>query len=146
MTKLNLLFEVTIDGIIAFTDFFIIRKRITLSEGILFMAGAARGFWPLVFGVAPLATIEVLTSTVVIAFFVATTALHLFSFFLTNLLFRIGAIGIASVLWCVLGVLAANSSSIASLAVPTFLIFSGAAAFIVVRLIKDHQISQGDAA
>lgn len=128
-----------IDGIIAFTDHFIVRKRITLSEGALFLIGAARGFWPLLFGYSALTISEILTSPVVTGLFAAITVLHLFSFFIGNLWFRIAAMAMSSTLWCVLGMLVAQSS-FASLAVPSFMIFTIAGAFIVIRLIKDQQI------
>lgn len=137
-TKFGVVLEVIIDGIIAFTDYFIVRKHITLSEGILFGIGAARGFWPLIFGPSPLAGIGVLTSAPVAIGFAILTVLHAASFFVADLRFRIGAIGAASAVWLIQAVLV-GEQAFASLAVPIFIVYSGAGAFIVVRLIKDKQ-------
>lgn len=138
MRQVETLFEAVIDGIIAFTDYFIIRRHITLSEGILFALLTVRAVWFTIFGIdmGSITTPGLLTHEAWTPLFWLLVIFHFIGFFQTNLLYRIIVVGLYAILWCFLGLLVAFSQY-TSPALPTFMTFSLLSVFITVRLIRD---------
>jgi hypothetical protein len=134
--KWELFFEAIIDGILAFTDYFVVRKHITLSEATLFALAATRAFWFTLFGVNIGPSPGPLAHEAWTPFFWLLTLAHFATFFMSDLIYRIGVLCAYAVIWCFLAMLVAVTTY-TSPALPTFMTFSFLSVFIAVRLIRD---------
>lgn len=125
-----------IDGIIAFTDYFIVKKRVTLSETAIFMFSLTWTMWFLFRGVY--VSEMALARSVWITLFAMTTTAHFFSFFFDNIIGRAYVACSYAVIWCFLTFLSAYTGSVAP-AVPTLAVFTFLSVFIAVRLFRERQ-------
>lgn len=143
MSKIDSLWDTALTVLMSFTDYFIVKKHITLSEGALFTFMLTRSIWFSIFGVniGPNMNGPGLTSDLWLPLFWFLTAAHTVSFFLPHLRFRIGVLFVYSGLWIFLATLVALSS-VASPALPTFVTFSFLSAFIAIRLERDKPVEE----
>lgn len=142
--KWELFFEVIIDGILAFTDYFIVKKHIKLSEAALFALMLLRSVWFTVFGVNIGPATAPLSHEAWLPVFWLLTIAHLASFFIERLTFRIGVLIAYAIVWCFLAILVLLTAH-TSPALPTFAVFSFVSGFIAVRLIGDWQAQRRQA-
>lgn len=131
--------EALIDGIIAFTDYFIIKKHVTLSETATFAFSLSWTLWFIFRGVymSELA----LSRSVWITLFAMTTLAHFISFLFDNIIGRAYVACSYAVIWCFLTFLSAYSGLVAP-AVPTLAVFTFLSVFIAVRLFRERQTQQ----
>lgn len=130
------LMESLIDGIIAFTDYFIIRKHVTLSETAIFAFSLTWTIWFMFMGVY--VSEMALSRSVWVTLFAMTTLAHFISFFFDNITGRAYVACSYAVIWCFLTFLSAYTGSVAP-AVPTLAVFTFLAVFIAVRLFRERQ-------
>lgn len=128
--------ESLIDGIIAFTDYFILRKRVTLSETTVFIFSLSWTLWFIFMGVY--VSEMALTRSVWVTLFSMTTTAHFLSFFFENIIGRAYVACAYAVIWCFLTFLSAYTGSIAP-AVPTLAVMTFLSVFIAVRLFRERQ-------
>lgn len=131
------IFDSIVDAIVRFTDYYIIEKHITLSEGFLFTLGLLRSVWFMIFGVQ-LTVIGPVSHEVWMPVFWGITIFHFLTFFLHDLRFRIIATTVHAFTWCFLAILMCFAQ-FTSPAVPTFTVLSLLAVFISVRLMRDNR-------
>lgn len=142
-TNFQKIVDVLIDGIISFTDYFIVGKHVTLSEGTLFVLSAGRAIWFTIFGVN-IGGSQMLTHDVWIPLFWTVSIAHVVSFFI-SLKMRIVVMMSYACLWCFLGILMLMANPSAP-HVLNFFTFSVLSVFIAVRLMSDVQTdAAGDA-
>lgn len=125
-----------IDRIIIFTDYFIVKQHITLSETVLFAMSVIRTIWFGIFGVKMIEGQALVNHEAWFYVFFAAMLAHFVSFFFTNLIYRIIALVGVAFIWCFLGSLLLFAA-VESPAVPTFLAFSALSVFIAVRLVRE---------
>jgi hypothetical protein len=130
------LMESLIDGIIAFTDFFVIKQRITLSETGVFAFSLSWTLWFIFVGVY--VSEAALTRSVWVTLFTATTVVHLLSFFLGSVITRAYIVSAYAGIWFFLTVLSAYTGSVAP-AAPTLAVLTLWSIFIAVRLFREGQ-------
>ncbi len=140
--KWEIFFEAVIDCVLAFTDYFVVRKHIKLSEAALFSLMFLRSVWFSVFGVNIGPTAAPLSHEAWLPIFWLLTIAHLVSFFVRDLIWRIAVLVAYAAVWCFLAVLVLLSAH-TSPALPTFGVFALISVFLAVRLIKDWQIQRG---
>jgi hypothetical protein len=135
-TGLNGLFTALLDTIEAFSDYFILKKRVTLSETSLFMFSLAWTVWFVFVGVyvSEMAMSRAAWATV----FALATISHLISFFIKDIIVRAFVVSTYAVTWFFLMLLSAYTGSIAP-AVPTLLVCTYLAVFVSVRLFRERQ-------
>ena len=135
-TGLHDLFTALLDTIEAFSDYFILKKRATLSETSLFMFSAAWSFWFMFVGVY--VSEQAMSRAGWTTVFAVTTVSHLISFFIKDILIRAFVVAAYAVTWFFLMLLSAYTGSIAP-AAPTLLVCSFVAVFVSVRLFRERQ-------
>lgn len=131
------LLDTIIDAIVRFTDYYIVEKHITLSEGFLFTANLGRVIWFTIFGVQ-ISVGGLITHEMWMPIFWGLTIFHFLTFFLKDLRFRIASLLGYAFLWCFLAILL-GFAQISSPGVPTFAVLSLLAVFIAVRLLRDNR-------
>lgn len=119
-------------------DYFIFRKKVTVSEGTLFSICSVRAIWYLVHGIGPDSGVLafVFPNLVWIIVFPFLALLHLVSFFSPTTYSRGLTCGIYAFIWAFLGILAIWTP-FNSPASPTFFVFAVLAAFVSARLIRE---------
>lgn len=130
------LVEALIDGIISFTDYFIIQKHVTLSEGVLFALSFVRAVWFTAFGVNLGPMPGPLTHEAWTPVFWLLSVFHVIAFFRSTT-YRIVAMGLYGFTWCFLAILVALST-FSSPAFPTFMTFAVLSVFIAFRFARDR--------
>jgi hypothetical protein len=128
--------ESLVDGIIAFTDYFIIRKHVTLSETSIFVFSLSWTLWFIFMGVY--VSEMALARSVWVTLFAMTTVAHFISFFFDNILGRAYVVCAYAIIWCFLTFLSLYTGSVAP-AVPTLAVFTFLSVFIAVRLFREGQ-------
>jgi hypothetical protein len=128
--------ESLIDGIIAFTDYFIIKKHVTLSETAIFVFSFTWTLWFIFMGVY--VSEMALSRAVWVTLFAMTTLAHFISFFFENISARAYVACTYAVIWCFLTFLSAYTGSVAP-AVPTLAVMTFLSVFIAVRLFRERQ-------
>lgn len=135
MKYLDMLFDLIIDRIIAFTDYFIIAKKVTLSETIIFSLIVTRAFWlALVDVVQPYETI--FSNQVWLYIYSIAAILHFVAYFLTTK-FRGIAVCIHSFILCFL-LSVAVYGQVRSFAIPSLSVLVISGIFIAVRLLRSN--------
>lgn len=137
---LEKILDVILERIIAFSDYFIVAKHITLSETTLFAFVFSRGVWGTIFGIHMVADNPMLSSQGWTLVFLVLGIAHFISFFLSGFRIRIITLCAYGFVWCFLALLVAMTSY--SMAIPTFLILAFLSAFLVVRLIKESRVGR----
>lgn len=132
------LMDTVINGIVAFSDYFVLQKKVTLSETTMFMFSFS---WLVWFIFSAHVSEQALAQSVWITLFTMTTLAHLISFFCGSIIARAYVACAYAVVWCFLTLLSAYTSSVAP-AVPTLAVFTFAAVFIAVRLFREQQQQQ----
>lgn len=136
-TAFNNIIDVLIDRIIAFSDYFIIKEHLSLSEGFLFGLCAIRGFWPLLIGSASLYDNRFIATPIIAAVIAALSVGHLIALFFSAIKIRIAVICMYGFVWGFLGILFAMTNP-SSISVPIFAVNALLSAFIAVRLIRER--------
>lgn len=136
MTSFSRFIDTLIDSIIKFSDYFLIEKHVTLSEGTLIAVSFGRAVWFSIFGVQMIDGIISHGGWTFV--FIGITLVHFLTFFADNLWYRIMANALQALLWCTLAILA-SMTYFSSPTVPTFVVFSLTAVFIAVRLMRDRR-------
>lgn len=138
-TGLRDLFAALLDTIEAFNDYFILKKRVTLSETSLFLFSLSWAVWFALVGVyvSEMAMSRAAWATV----FIATTVIHLATFFFQNITGRAFIVSIYAVMWCFLTLLSAYTGSTAP-AAPTLFVLTFLAVFVAVRLFRERGHSE----
>lgn len=126
--------DVIIDRIITFTDYFIVRKHVTLSEGALFAFSLSWTLWFIFMGVY--ISEMALSRAIWVTLFGMGTALHFASFFFKNIRGRAVVVCLYAFVWCFLTFLSLYTVSVAP-AVPTLAVFTLLSIFIAVRLFRE---------
>jgi hypothetical protein len=129
------LMNAIIDGIVAFTDYFVIKKHITLSETAMFAFSLSWTLWFIFVGVY--VSEMALSRAVWATMFAASTTVHFFSFFFKDIVYRAFVASAYAVIWCFLTLLSAYTGSIAP-AVPTLFVFTFLSVFVAVRLFRER--------
>lgn len=128
--------ELVIDRILAFTDYFLVERRVTLSETTLFLFAVSWTVWFIFKNVAGLDA--VLGKALLVSALGFMSTAHFFSFFFKDLLGRaIVACGYAflySFLMFV-GIHAGDGAP----STPTLFVFMTLSVFIAVRLFRERQ-------
>lgn len=122
-----------IDGILAFTDYFVLRKRVTLSETTLFLFCLSWAIWFLFEGVyvADMA----LARSVWVTIFLMMSIAHLLAFVSDGIKARAWVVSLEATVLCFLALLTLYTGSIAP-AVPTLAVMTFLGVFIAVRLFR----------
>lgn len=131
--------ESIVDAIVLFTDYFILQKKVTLSETTMFLFSFGWLLWFIFQGVYVSET--ALARSLWVTLFAMTTLAHLISFFFDNIIGRAYVACAYAVVWCFLTFLTAYTGSIAP-AVPTLAVFTFLAVFIAVRLFRERQLTE----
>lgn len=136
MNALERFVDTIIDRIISFTDYFIVKQHITLSETLLFSMSVIRGFWFVIFGVNMIQGQPIVNHDIWAYVFVLLSVAHFISFFCSTLIYRIIVACLTAFVWAFLGSLL-TYTTVSSPAVPTFWAFSMLSIFIAVRLVRE---------
>lgn len=132
-------FNALLDTIEAFNDYFILQKRVTLSETALFMFSLSWAVWFIFVGVyvSDMALSRAAWATV----FSMSAIAHLGSFIFKDIFARAIIISVYAFTWCFLTLLSAYTQSTAP-AVPTLFVFTFLSVFVAVRLFRERQQSR----
>lgn len=136
MKKLNRLIDLLIDRIVMFSDYFIIKKHITLSEAAIFAFSFSRAVWFGIFGVRDVSYDMLWGDYTWFGIYSALTISHFVTFFIENKLPRAVVLFLNAFLWSFLGILAYLSGN-QSPAITGLGILSLLCIFIGVRLYLD---------
>ncbi len=134
MTYFERLFDLFIDRLILITDYFVLTKKITLTEMLIFWLSVTRAIWS-VFVEVDSPYNMVMSNMAWMWVYLAVSVIHTFTFFRTTQA-RAYAVCLQAVVWCTLGWLAAASAS-PSFALPTAVVFAMGSAFVAVRLFRE---------
>ena len=135
MKYLERLFDIILDRIVIFTDYFIIHKKITLSETFLFVFSICWAIWLGLFS-AQSTYNRVWTSGVWSIIFSVTSLSHFVTFFLTPKA-RAFTVSLHAFVWCFLAILAMHSGT-TSTAIPSLWMLSMLSVFVAVRLFREN--------
>ncbi len=134
MSYFERLFDLFIDRLILITDYFILSKRLSLTEMMIWWVALLRGVWS-VFVEVDSPYNMVMSNMAWMWVYLAVSVIHTFTFFRTTRE-RAYAVCLQAVVWCTLGWLAAVSAS-PSFALPTAVVFAMGSAFVAVRLFRE---------
>lgn len=127
------LIENLLDTIVAFSDYFVIRKRVTLSETTLFFFSFSWAVWFLAEGVY-VAEMALARSAWVTIFLMMTVA-HFCTFLFDGIKARAYVVSLEATVFCFLALLTAYTGSITP-AFPTLAVLTFLSVFIAVRLFR----------
>jgi hypothetical protein len=140
-----LLFERVIEAvvrhIVAFTDYFVTPKQITLSEATVFATSAVWLFW-FVFGGSFYQFDTVLNRLSWVLIFAATTVTHFTAFFFNRMLARAYVMCFHAFVWGFLCILALQAHS-SPPAFPTLFVLTCLSSAIAVRLFRESSQRDG---
>jgi hypothetical protein len=128
--------DAIIERIVAISDYFIFKKRISLSEAALFAFASFRTVWFLIFGVNQASWDYVFSDAVWITVFATLSLAHLASFFLRTVFFRGAVVFLYAWVWCFLAIIAGLNGTTAP-AIPTLSVLTLLSIFIAVRLFRE---------
>lgn len=133
---INRMVEFIIDRIVAFTDYFVVTKHVTLSETALFCLSLLLSAWIGVFGLGTTSLEVVGSAGVWFGVFFFLSLFHFATFLAESRLWRTVAVCLHAMVWCFVAVLSildgARSASLPGLIVLVF-----TSTFIAVRLYRD---------
>jgi len=135
MKYLERLFDTIIDRIVLFTDYFIVHKKITLSETFLFVFNLCWAIWLGLFASESTYN-RIWTSGVWSIIFSITSLAHFVTFFYSPKL-RSFAVSLHAFVWCFLAILAIHSGT-TSTAIPSLWMLSMLSVFVAVRLLREN--------
>jgi hypothetical protein len=130
------LLESLIDGIVAFREYFVIGKKMSLSETTMFLFSLSWMIWFVV--VQGHVSDVVLARSVWMTLFILTTAAHFISFLFHDIIVRAYVSAVNAVIWLCLTVLSYSAGSVAP-AVPTLAVFTFLSVMIAVRLFRERR-------
>lgn len=130
------LVNVIVDTIVLFRDHFIIKRHLTLTEGILFLLVFVRSIWFTLFGVK-LGTSSVEHEAWIWAFWFL-VVIHITSFWLKDIKWRAGVASLYAFVWGAITILV-GLTSFSSPATPTFGLFSLASLFLAIRMFREGE-------
>lgn len=125
-----------IETLLDVSDYFIYKKKVSVSEGLLFTLAAMRTVWYAVYGVSGGVINFVFSDVAWIAIFAFLTLFHIASFFSPTTYSRALVSSMYALVWMFLTILAVIAPQ-NSPAAPTFAVFALLSAFIAVRLFRD---------
>lgn len=128
--------EALVDGIERINDFFITKKKVTLTETMIFWFAFSWTAWFVIKGVY--VSDEPVYRAIWVSLFAMMTIAHFVSFFFDDIIGRAYVACGYAFIWCFLAFLSAFTGSIAP-ALPTLLVFSMASVFIAVRLFRERR-------
>lgn len=128
------LFDLFIDRLILITDYFILSKRLSLTEMMIWWVALLRGVWSIFVDVESPYNL-VLSNAAWMWVYLTVIIIHTATFF-RSMQARAYAMCLHAVVWCTLGWLAAVSAS-PSFALPTAVVFAIGSAFVAVRLFRE---------
>jgi hypothetical protein len=135
----EILVDLIVDRIVIFTDYFIVKKHVTLSETTLLCFSLAWSLW-FIFRGTYVAEVTLGQEAWAVLFTVMATA-HVVSFFFKNLLGRAAIATCYAVVWCFMTFFSFYTGSTVP-AVPTLSVITFLSVFIAVRLFRDWKQSQ----
>ena len=135
MKYLERLFDTLIDRIVIFTDYFIVHKKITLSETFLFVFSICWAIWLALFA-AESTYNRIWTSGVWSIIFSVTSLAHFATFFYSPKA-RAFTVSLHAFVWCFLAILAMHSGT-TSTAIPSLWMLSMLCVFVAVRLFHEN--------
>jgi len=136
MRYVERIFNAMLDRIILFTDYYILKKKITLSESFIFAFSMVWALWLAIFE-AESTYNRIWTSLTWSIIFAVISISHFVSFFFTPKL-RGFAVSLHAFIWCMLAMLAIYSGT-TSLAFPSLAMLSMLSVFVAVRLLKERE-------
>lgn len=128
-----------IDGILAFTDYFVTQKRVTLSETALFLFTFSWSVWFLFKGVY--VSEMALGRSAWTAIFLMSAVAHFLAFLMEGTLCRAIVVSLYALIFCFLTLLSYYTGSTAP-AAPTLAVETFLSVFIAVRLFREVKMSQ----
>lgn len=130
------LIESLINGIEAFTEYFIIPKRLTLSETAMFLCSFS---WLTYFLAVDVQIPEmVMDRTAWILLFALVSGAHLVSFLFHDFIVRAYVMGASAAIWLFLAILSVYYGALAP-AVPTLAVFTFLSVMLTVRLFRERR-------
>lgn len=140
MTRLDYYLDQLASWVVKFTDHYILDRRITLSEGFLFVTFLVCSMWFTAFGVSFTGALRNgFAGDFWVPIFWVLTIAHFASFFFKNLHPRAIIVGIYAVVWSFVAILLLMVGDLSSPAIPTYLAFAWLAVCISVRLTQERK-------
>lgn len=134
--SLERLIESLINGIEAFTEHFIIPKRLTLSETAMFLCSFS---WLIYFLVVNIQISEmVMERPAWIVLFAMVSGAHVVSFLFHDFIVRAYVMGASAAIWLFLTILSAYYGALTP-AVPTLAVFTFLSVMLTVRLFRERR-------
>lgn len=118
-----------VERIVAISDYFIFEKRISLSEGLLFLVAALRTPWFIFLGVNQPSYDYIFPDFTWILIFAGLSGAHFAAFFFKSLKFRCAVVCLYGSLWLFLAIIAGLNRT-TSPAIPTLLPLAFASSFL----------------
>jgi len=134
MNYFERLFDLFIDRLILITDYFVLTKKITLTEMLIWWLSLTRAIWMLFVEVESPYNM-VMSNTMWMWIYLGVSAIHASTFFWTQKA-RAFAVCLQAFVWCMLAWLAGMSGS-HSFALPTMVPMTLGSVFVAVRLFRD---------
>lgn len=141
---LNKIIDLILDRIMTFSDYYLVKKHVTLSESAIFLLSLTRAIWFSIFGVRDIYYDMLWSDGIWVIIYTTITLLHFGTFFVENLMPRAMVLFINAFVWLFLAVLAISFGN-RSPVITTAIILSLLCIFIGVRLYHgehDNQISK----
>ena len=139
----NRVVDAWIDQLIRLTDI-IVRKHITLSEGLLFFLSCIRMIWFAIFGVQNANYDMIWGAYVWVPVYAAVNTVHFLAFFRSSLKLRCVALCLQAFVWCFLTLISlASVTGRTSVATPSLFVFTLFSLFIATRLYREEHSLNG---
>lgn len=139
MTYFERLFDIFLDRLIIISDYFILTKKISLTEMAIWWLSVSRTIW-LMFVEVESPYNMMMENGTWLWIYLTTTAIHTVTFFLTQKA-RAFAVCLQGFVWCMLGWLAVMSHS-RSFTLPTVIVLTLASVAVAVKLFRDKEWKQ----
>lgn len=135
MNYFERLFDLFLDRLLLITDYFILTKRVSLTEMLIWWLSLTRAIWTLFVDVESPYNM-MMSNTVWMWIYIIVTVAHIAAFTMTHKI-RAYAVCLQALVWCMLAWLAAMSHS-QSFALPTMITMTLGSVFVAVRLFREE--------